>query len=153
MSRKSYTEFFQMLKWIFLVAVCMLAILVTISSANINKQRQKIGEQAVKLMYQFVDLQQLQLNMIDLKSITTEPVFNQLTIDNEDRSMYTYMKFQGDKTSVKIKKATSTYIVYSISNENIDADRKFIFMFGCNSSGKISYVREAEISDFVSYYN
>ena len=150
---KDRSEFLKMLKSIVLVTICILALLVTFSAANINKQRQKAGEQAVKLMYQFVDLQQLQLNMIDLKSITTKPVFNQLTIDNENRSMYTYMKFKGTKTSVKITKATSTYVLYSIENDNIDSDRKFIFMFDCDKTGKISYVREAEINDFVSYYN
>lgn len=150
---KNRSEFLKMLKSIALVTICILALLATVSAANINKQRQKAGEQAVKLMYQFVDLQQLQLNMIDLKAITTKPVFNQLTIDNEDRSMYTYMKFKGTKTSVKITKATSTYVLYSIENDNIDSDRKFIFMFDCDKTGKISYVREAEINDFVSYYN
>ena len=108
------SESIRMIKSIVFVTVCALALLITVSTANMNKQKAQIGEQAVKLMYQFVDLQQLQLNMIDLKSITTEPVFNQLTIDNEDRTLYTYMKFKGITTSVNIKKATSTYIIYSI---------------------------------------
>ena len=83
------SESIRMIKSIVFVTVCALALLITVSTANMNKQKAQIGEQAVKLMYQFVDLQQLQLNMIDLKSITTEPVFNQLTIDNEDRTLYT----------------------------------------------------------------
>lgn len=145
------SESIRIIKSIVFVTVCALALLITVSTANMNKQKAQIGEQAVKLMYQFVDLQQLQLNMIDLKSITTEPVFNQLTIDNEDRTLYTYMKFKGITTSVNIKKATSTYIIYSIVNDNVDETRRFVFMFDCNRSGKISYVREAEIHDFSTF--
>lgn len=145
------SESVRMIKSIAFVTVCALALLITVSATNMNKQKARIGEQAVKLMYQFIDLQQLQLNMIDLKSITTKPVFNQLTIDNEDRTLYTYMKFKGTTTSVDIKKATSTYVIYSIVNDNVDETRRFIFMFDCNHSGKISYVREAEIYDFSTF--
>lgn len=61
------------------------------------------------------------------------------------------MKFKGITTSVDIKKATSTYVIYSLVNDNVDETRRFIFMFDCNRSGKISYVREAEIYDFSTF--
>lgn len=139
------------LKWVVLTFVISLAALYIIQSATIQQQRRELGEQAVRLMYQFTEIEQLQFNMIDLKEITTDPVFNQLTIDNEDRTLYTYVKFLGNPTSVNIIKSTSTYVLYSISNTNIDEERRFIFMFDCDNSGKISYVREAEIYDFNTY--
>lgn len=139
------------IKW-FLISLCgTLLLLYSVRNLTLEKQHQKLGEQAVKLMYQFTETQQLALNMVDLKAITTEPVFNQLTIDNENRSLLTYVKFKGETTSVNIIKSGPDYVLYSLKNDNIAEDRRFIFMFDCNKSGKISYVREAEINDFVTY--
>lgn len=135
-----------------LITLCVaLATLFVVKELTLQKQKRELGEQAVRLMYQFVEVEQLQFNMIDLQSITTEAVFNQLTIDSEDRALYTYVKFLGLTTSVEIIKSTSSYVLYSINNDNIDSERRFIFMFDCDSSGKISYVREAEIYDFVTF--
>lgn len=139
------------IKW-FLISLCgTLLLLYSVRNLTLEKQHQKLGEQAVKLMYQFTETQQLALNMVDLKAITTEPVFNQLTIDNENRSLLTYVKFNGETTSVNIIKSGPDYVLYSLKNDNIAEDRRFIFMFDCNKSGKISYVREAEVNDFVTY--
>ena len=118
-----------------------------------DKMKMKLGITAVQDMYQFMDTAQLKVNMIDLQAITTEPVYNQLTIDNENRTLYTYVKFRGDPTSVNIIKSTADYVIYSIDNDSIDEDRRFVFMFDCDSSGKISHVREAELYDFTSYYD
>lgn len=144
-------EMLKSLKWVAITVVSLFTVIVLSKSLTLDKQKKELGISAVKYMYEFTELQQLQLNMVDLKSITTKPVFNQLTIDNEDRSLYTYVKFKGETTSVDVKKATSNYVIYSIVNDNVNSERRFIFMFDTDTSGKISWVREAELYDFVTY--
>lgn len=149
--KKSGSSVVDAVRWILLTLVVSFCVLVTVRSLALESQKKELGIQAVELMYQFTEVQQIQLNMIKLKAITTEAVFNQLTVDNEDRALYTYVQFAGDATSVNIIKATSSYVLYSVNNVNIDEQRRFIFMFECDGSGKISYVREAEINDFVTF--
>lgn len=139
------------IKWVFITLVTVLTILFISETLTMQNQRKDLGIKAVKCMYEFTEVEQLQFNMFDLQKITTEPVFNQLTIDNENRALYTYVKFKCETTSVNIIKATSSYVLYSLKNNNVDSERKFIFMFDCDKTGKISYVREAEINDFVTY--
>lgn len=138
-------------KSVCLTFVITFIIIVVTRVFTFDRQKEKLGRHAVELLYQFVEIQQLQMNMIDLQEITTEPVFNQLTIDSEDRSLYTYVQFHGNPTTVHVVKSTPSYVIYWIENSEIDEDRRFIFMFDCNSTGKISWVREAEINDFVTY--
>ena len=91
----------------------------------------------------------LNKNMLKIRNLTTQSVYNQLTVDNEERTLNTYLKFKGDATSVNVVKATSSYILYTLTNKNIDKDRVFIFMYDCNSKGKLSNVRESECLDFL----
>ena len=141
------------LRWFVVCFVVTLFCGLYAKECSINELKTKLGIEAVKCLYQFTDSAQLQMNMIDLKAITTDAVYNQLTIDNEKRSLYTYVKFYDDITSVKIIKATPNYVLYGVQNDNVEQERRFIFMFDCNSAGKIVYVREAEIYDFTSYYD
>lgn len=138
-------------KWVAVALLITLAILFLSETFTMQKQKKELGIKAVKCMYEFTEVGQLQFNMFDLQKITTEPVFNQLTIDNENRALFTYVKFKCDRTSVNVIKATSSYVLYSLKNDNVDSERKFIFMFDCDKTGKISYVREAEINDFITY--
>ena len=108
-----------------------------------------LGEEAVKLLYDFGTVEQLDYQMNDLKKITTGAVFNQLTIDNEERTLNTYLKFKNKAVTVKVVKSTSDYVLYRLETENISEDRLFAFFFDVDDSGKISYVREVEAIDFV----
>ncbi len=108
-----------------------------------------LGEEAVKLLYDFGTVEQLDYQMNDLKKITTDAVFNQLTIDNEERTLNTYLKFKNKAVTVKVVKSTSDYVLYRLETENISEDRLFAFFFDVDDSGKISYVREVEAIDFV----
>ena len=108
-----------------------------------------LGEEAVKLLYDFGTVEQLDYQMNDLKKITTDAVFNQLAIDNEERTLNTYLKFKNKAVTVKVVKSTSDYVLYRLETENISEDRLFAFFFDVDDSGKISYVREVEAIDFV----
>lgn len=119
---------------------------------SIYRNAAHIGEQAVKLLYDYGTIEQLDYQMVGLKEITTEPVFNQLTIDNEARTLNTYLKFKKNAVTVNVFKSTESYIMYSLVTKEISPDRKFIFMFELNENGKISWVREVEAIDFVTTF-
>lgn len=118
---------------------------------NSSKNQKDIGVKAVTYLYQFNQVEDLDNNMEKLKTITTDEVFNQLTVDNEERTLNTYLKFKGKSTDVEIIKSTETYVLYSLDTEYVDSNRVFIFMFDVNNEGKLSYVRECECLDFLDY--
>ena len=115
---------------------------------NREKEYQALGESAVMALYDFGSVYDLDRNMYDLKQITTDAVFSQLTIDNEQRSLNTYLKFKDSSVSVRILRSGSDYVMYSLDTESIDADRVFVFFFTVDN-GKINSVREMECYDFI----
>ena len=122
------------------MAVCLLTgLAITFNVKRIEAKRTSIAIEAVQDLYQFSKV----------KDFTTQSVYNQLTVDNEERTLNTYLKFKGAPTTVNVVKATSSYILYTLTNENIDKDRVFIFMYDFNSKGQISKVRESECLDFL----
>ena len=118
-------------------------------SSSIEAKRTQTAIEVVQDLYQFSKVEDLDKNMLKIRNLTTQSVYNQLTVDNEERTLNTYLKFKGDATSVNVVKATSSYILYTLTNKNIDKDRVFIFMYDCNSKGKLSNVRESECLDFL----
>lgn len=110
--------------------------------------KKNIGIAAITDLYQFRSVDDIQFQLNNLKRITTKEVFNQLTIDNEERRLNTYLKFEEASSLVKIQKATSSYVIYSLECDSIDSDRDFVFFFDVNNSGRISKVRECELVDF-----
>lgn len=132
------------------MAVCLLTgLAITFNVKRIEAKRTSIAIEAVQDLYQFSKVEDLDKNMAKLKDFTTQSVYNQLTVDNEERTLNTYLKFKGAPTIVNVVKATSSYILYTLTNENIDKDRVFIFMYDFNSKGQISKVRESECLDFL----
>lgn len=120
---------------------------------NVSERRDaELGEAAVKLLYDFGTAEQLDYQMQGLKEITTEPVFNQLTIDNEERTLNTYLKFKNEPVTVEVARSTNQYVIYSLDTKNISKDRIFVFFFTVNGEGKIDSVREVEAIDFVDGY-
>lgn len=111
------------------------------------------GVDAVKYLYNFDNVQQLDSNMVKLKEITTEGVFEQLTIDNTNRTLNTYLKFKGEPTKVNVIEATDTFVLYSLDTKYVDSKRIFMFIYNVNDNGKIEYVREMECIDFVTDLN
>lgn len=105
------------------------------------------GELAVKYLYNFQTVQELDANMDALKEITTEEVYEQLTIDKTDRALNVYLKFNNNPVVVKFEEITDSYIIYSLETESISSFRKFVFFYEVEG-GKISKVREGELIDF-----
>jgi hypothetical protein len=109
----------------------------------------ELGLTAVKYMYNFASLEELNDNMQKLKELTTSEVYERLTIDNTDRALNVYLKFKNKPVIVVPEEATDRYVIYKLKTENISDYRKFVFFFSVDDSGKISKVRESEVVDFV----
>lgn len=109
----------------------------------------RLGVRAVKLLYQFYDLNELDKNMTDFKKIVSNSVYEELTIDNEERLLTTYLKLKGNTCIVHVVESTADYVIYTLETDTIENDRKFIFMFS-TEGGKIIKVKEAECIDFTS---
>lgn len=132
------------------IATCiLLSSFILLGITQIQSKRTETAVEAVKDLYQFNQVNELNNNMKNLKKITTSSVYNQLTVDNEERTLNTYLKFKGNPTTVNVIDVTNSYVLYSLTNENIDEDRVFIFMYSFDSKGKICKVRESECLDFL----
>ena len=136
-----------------LVSVAVFAFLFHFREQVLERDAAEIGECAVKLLYDFGSPEQLDYQMYDLQQLTTDAVFRQLTIDNEERTLNTYLKFKSEPVTVHVIKSTSTYVLYSLETENVDSSRIFLFLFSVGANGKIEYVREVEGIDFLDYYS
>lgn len=139
-----------------LLLVIMILVFLALSfgkASNLNHEREALGLQAVKLLYDFGTVAQLDDQMSELKLITTTPIYNDLTIDNEERTLNTYLKFKNKSVTVNVIKSTSAYVLYSLKTEELSEDRVFMFLFETNKVGKISWVREMEVIDFLENAN
>lgn len=148
--KRTTTKFSIVIAILTLVVVSIISCLaITLNIKRIEVKKTNTAIEIVQDLYQFSKVEDLDKNMLKIKDLTTKSVYNQLTVDNEERTLNTYLKFKGDATSVNVVKATSSYILYTLTNKNIDKDRVFIFMYECNEKGKISSVRESECLDFL----
>lgn len=117
------------------------------SSTNVKEEA---GKEVVKLLYDFADMEQLEGQQLQLKSKVTEDVFNQLTVDNEERRLNTYLKFNQEVSTVEFLITTDKYIVYRLDCIALETSRVFLFTYHVNSLGKIDRVYEAELIGFVA---
>lgn len=111
-----------------------------------------VGSKAVKLLYQFDNISELEKNLDSLSSIMTKEAYNNTTVINSDKSLNSYLKFNKQRTTVNILERKPGFILYSINNPNITSTRLFIFSYDLNIFGKIENVREFEAIDFYSTY-
>lgn len=137
-------------KYIKIIFLCIISLLIVsfIIFYCIRLNSDECGEELVKALYQFQSAQELDSNMKVVKRLCDEETFSRLTIDNENRTLRTYLKFKGKPVSVDILRKDKNYVLYSINTEYIGSQRKFIFIYDTNWIGKINYVREMECIDF-----
>lgn len=131
------------------VAVCFDFFYVSLHS-NSKGVKEKVGKEVVKLLYDFASMEQLEGQQLQLKSKVTEDVFNQLTVDNEERRLNTYLKFSGEVSTVEFLIVTDRYLVYRLDCVALESSRVFLFAYNVNSLGKIDRVYEAELIGFVA---
>lgn len=128
---------------IFLAIMCSLYLILNIN----NNENRSVGVLVVNTLYSYTSPQELDHNMVDLKKLCSEPVYNQLTIDNEERTLNTYLKFKGEPVAVHIIKEQEGVIIYNLETRYISAERQFAFVYKTNR-GKISEVTEYEVIPF-----
>ena len=80
---------------IFIVTVVLLR---KLNLNHIYEAKRQLGENAVLAMYDYNNVEQLDAQMTVLKAMTTEEVFNQLSIDNKVRTLRVYYKFKQEKS-------------------------------------------------------
>lgn len=118
-------------------------------SIRADEERQKIAKRVVQCLYDFGTLEQLEAQQLELRGLVNEYVYNQLTYDNEERRLNTYLKFSGSTSTVNFIEVTDDHVIYSIDCPAIMDGRKFLFQYHLNSLGKVDEVYEAELIDFI----
>lgn len=112
--------------------------------------KEDLGVELVNAMYNFESPYELDAQMLIVKQITTDSVFNDLTIDNEQRTLTTYLKFKDCSSKVHIIDSTDRYIRYWLESDVIEADREFVLFFNVDNHGLIDEVEEAECVKFLN---
>ena len=137
------------------VRACMIAFLVLLPITyqyelhKVNSLKQHNAIEVIKLLYDFGTTDQLKEQQWKLKRYVSGDVYNEVTVDKEQRRLNTYLKFYGNPSTVHILKATDTYVIYKLECDTISYDRRFIFCYDTNYTGKIVKIREAELIDFM----
>lgn len=114
---------------------------------KVNKT--ELGEELITAMYNFESPYQLDAQMLIVQELTTEDVYNDLTIDNEERTITTYLKFKDSGVSVEIISSGEDYVYYRLISDAIESNRTFIMFFSVNEEGLINWVKEAECVEFI----
>jgi len=130
------------------VAAVFCGVLIWLSLNLQATSNKDVGVLAVKYMYNFSGVGELDNNMEGLKKITSEAVYNELTLDRTDKALNVYLKFNNKPVSVVIEETGPGYVIYSLDTESITRSRKFVFFFETSKSGKIVKAREGELLDF-----
>jgi hypothetical protein len=112
-------------------------------------ETESIGLELVNALYNFSSPYELNRQMEIVNAITTESVYNDLTIDNEERTMLTYLKFKDSAVTVHVIDNGPNYVRYYLETDAIDSSREFILFYQINDDGLISEVEEAEYVKFI----
>lgn len=112
---------------------------------------ENLGKQAVKLMYEFKDVTDLESQMDSLKKITSINVFKSLDISHDQRVIPIYFKFKAEPTEVFIISSSPTSVCYRLKNSNIDEERTFLFRFNVIKDKIVSY-KEYELITGIDNY-
>ena len=109
----------------------------------------RTAEEAVMLMYNFESFTTLYQEQMDrLQKIVTPEIYNEITVENMDRALTTYLKFKQNPSKVTILEKEENYIIYTIESDSLTSGRKFVMYYDTNLFGKINEMKEAELRDF-----
>lgn len=130
--------------------------IVIIGIAYVVKERtsdkDSLGVEAVKFLYQFDDVYELSQNNEKLKQICDDDAYDRISGTKAEKSLNVYLKFKGKKTKVNVIRDFSNsrggYVLYSLDNLYISSDRVFAFIYDVNKDGLLTNVREGEFYDF-----
>lgn len=132
------------------LAGCVLVFGLMLSNKYELFSQGKVGIEAVELLYDFNNINELANNLKDLKKMMTTKCYYKTTVLNSEKSLNTYLKFKKKSTKVNIIDSKPGFVLYSLDNEYITDSRIFIFSYRLNLFGDICEVREFEAIDFYS---
>lgn len=115
---------------------------------NIKIEKEQLGIELVNAMYTFDSPYQLDRQMSIVKELVSEPVFYDLTVDNEQRTLTTYFKFKDCSCKVNIINSTDSYVLYTLDSEAMEPEREFMLIFRVRDDGVIDWVKEIEAIEF-----
>ena len=101
----------------------------------------------VELMYSYQNLNELERNMEELEGLVSEEVYNQLSIDNTQRTLSTYLKFKQDAVDVVIQEEGDGFVLFSLDSPHVTSSRLFVFLYRVEN-GRITWVEEGEFLAF-----
>lgn len=103
-----------------------------------------LGERTIRVMYEFEDLNDLNEQYPQLESWVDESLWEKFSLNNDSRVISTYYKFQNLKSEVTIKNSTHRNVIYTLSNDYIKKDTRWVFDYVVKN-GKIIDIREYEV--------
>ena len=112
-----------------LVGLVILGVLVSFSIRKEIFSNGRTGEKAVKLLYEFNNVKDLEENLVGLRSMMTERCYYKTTVLNSSKSLNTYLKLKQQRTVVNILEKKPGFILYSLDNPNLSDNRLFIFSY------------------------
>lgn len=123
---------------------------ITLLGCNNNKNK-SLGEEAVRYLYQFDKITDLQEGDKKLKEISNDDVYKQLTVTDQYRALNTYLKLQDNPCKVVILDDFSDknggYVKYSLDTLSISSTRIFMFTYRTENN-KLVEVHEMECIPF-----
>ena len=112
-----------------------------------DNRRITLAINTLRSLYEFETLTQFGENVEIFRSLVTPEVFNVKNVNNSDRILRIFLKFNGNPSYVNVLEATPNFIIYSLLSESIERDRLFIFIYEVEGR-RISAIREAELFRF-----
>lgn len=112
---------------------------------------ESIGIQAVKDLYEFEEISDLNEGDKNLKELVNDDVYKQLTVTDAYRALNTYLKIKDNPCKVvvldKLETKEGGYVKYSLDTISISSTRIFMFTYKLEK-GKIIEVKEMECIPF-----
>lgn len=150
---KSNSDFKQSIK-VQLIGVTLIVIIAigyVFYSSWVNKEATNLGEQVVMLLYNYDKVEDLQTQDKQLKEITTDDAYDDLTATNANKALNTYLKFKGNAVKVKVIRSNYNdeggYVLYTLKTDSLSDGRLFEMLYDVKD-GKLDNPREMECVDF-----
>ena len=120
--------------------------IVAFNSAHAYFGRENAKE-LIRLMYDFNKVEEIDTRYGDIKKLTSESVYKQLT--SMDRTLRAYLRMEGNGAEVHIIRESDEYIIFEIETPSLTQGRKFMLLYEAGITGKIVEAKEVEIVDFI----
>lgn len=133
-----------MFRYRFMVGVIATSAVIISLPFIISNPNTALGEEIVRLMYEFDEPIDLYKQYEILKNIVSEEVYSNISLNNVTRFSSAYYKFKGEQSNVNILDSKDGFVMYSIDCESIDPSRVFLLYYEYDNN-TITSMREYEL--------